>query len=445
MSKAGRSQERGENTKTSPSSSRSRSPQEWRRAPFRPDFRTVLTQSSPPHRLTRWLWDRPASYRWHSPSPARTGGCSGPTGEQLPLLCFVVPVVLASAFGVIFHRPGPDAARARVPVLVVVEDDGPFTRRVADGLLAADRFNARAAGLREAEAAVAERCAVAVVLAVGFERVKRWPPAAPMRAAVRLLHHPNATAECQVVEGVVTETVMKRLTREAPARPRATPPCRSGPRPRRWRRSPGAVQLLLAQLLRDGAAVPAVLGHGERPAPAPRAATERVGAHPGRGRPPGVRDRGQSAGHRIHSLLQVLVTFGVGYLVFGVTIDGSVLGFALLAVSACGLAAATGLLVAALGGTEPRVQRQRPRDPRGVDARRAVGAGVPVARLGGDVSLAVPTTWAMRGLETVTWQGGGFLAALPSAAAVAGFALALLAVATVRLKCTENAVRNGRA
>jgi ABC-2 type transport system permease protein len=143
--------------------------------------------------------------------------------------------------------------------------------------------------------------------------------------------------------------------------------------------------------------------------------------------------------------LQVLVTFGVGYVVFGVTVEGSVIGFVLLAVAACGLAAATGLLVAALGGTEPRA--------RSVSVLVILG----VSMLGGlwvpafvlpawvrNVSYALPTTWAMRGLETVTWQGGGFFAALPSAAAVAGFALALLALAAVRLKLAERAVRAGR-
>ena len=62
-----------------------------------------------------------------------------------------------------------------------------------------------------------------------------------------------------------------------------------------------------------------------------------------------------------------------------------------------------------------------------------------------DVSLALPTTWAMRGLEAVTWQRGGLLAALPSAAAVATFALVLLAVASLRLRMSERAARQGRA
>jgi ABC-2 type transport system permease protein len=146
------------------------------------------------------------------------------------------------------------------------------------------------------------------------------------------------------------------------------------------------------------------------------------------------------------ALLQVLVTFAVGYLAFDVTIEGSVVGFALLAVTACGLAAATGLLVAALGGTEPRARSASILVILGVSMLG--GLWVPAFLMPAwvrAVSCALPTTWAMRGLEAVTWQGGGFLAALPSAAAVAGFALALLAIAVVKLNRAERAVRAGRA
>ena len=65
---------------------------------------------------------------------------------------------------------------------------------------------------------------------------------------------------------------------------------------------------------------------------------------------------GKALATAVIALLQVLVTFGVGYVAFGVTIDGSFVGFVLLALAACGLAAATGLLVAAIGGTEARAR-----------------------------------------------------------------------------------------
>ncbi len=367
--------------------------------------------------------------------------------RRAALLCFVVPVVLASAFGVIFHRPAPGGPGAKLPVLIVVEDPGPFTRRVADGLLTSDRFDAKEVPRADAEIEVAERRAVAVVLPAGFERLKHWQPGAGgERPELGLLHHPNATAERQWAEAVVTEVVMKFVAREA-------------------------------------------FGAGEQDARSPfRVEAAAVSDHPGAqfnsyahsfcgmtvqyllfwGMESGLlllRERQRSVWARVRAaavplecvlagkalatgfvaLLQVLVTFGVGYLVFGVTIEGSALGFVLLAVASCGLAAATGLLVAALGGTEARA--------RSVSVLLILG----VSMLGGlwvpafllpawvrDVSLALPTTWAMRGLETVTWQCGGFLAALPSIAAVAGFALALLTVAAVRLKRAERNVRQGQ-
>ncbi|HJZ58294.1 MAG TPA: hypothetical protein VKE74_25350, partial [Gemmataceae bacterium] len=93
--------------------------------------------------------------------------------RRAALLCFAVPVVLASAFGLIFAPPADDKAAVRLPVLVVVEDEGPLTRRVADDLLASGRFEAVEVATREvAERRVAERRpGVAVVLPRGFEQL----------------------------------------------------------------------------------------------------------------------------------------------------------------------------------------------------------------------------------------------------------------------------------
>src|SRR5215218_6412881 len=78
--------------------------------------------------------------------------------RRAALLCFVVPVILASAFGLIFQRPTPDAsAIARLPVLVVAEDDGPFTAQIAADLLASPRVEAKPATAADAEAAVSGR------------------------------------------------------------------------------------------------------------------------------------------------------------------------------------------------------------------------------------------------------------------------------------------------
>jgi ABC-2 type transport system permease protein len=363
-------------------------------------------------------------------------------------LGFVVPVVLASAFGLIFNRPAADAAHARLPVAVVVEEEGPFTRKVAADLLASPRLEAKEVPREAAEVAVAERRAVAVVFPAGFERLKEWEPgSAAERPELRLLHHPNAAAERQWAEGIVTELVMRRVAVDAlgAKEEEAAPPFRVAaaslaPRPEAQFNSfthsfcGMTIQYLLFWGMESG-----LLLLRERR----RSAWTRVRAA---GVPLPCVLAGRSLATAAIALLQVLVTFGFGYLAFGVTIDGSVIGFALLAAAACGLAAATGLLVAALGGTEARARSV------------SILLILAVSLLGGlwvpsfalpawvrDVSLALPTTWAMRGLEAVTWQRGGLLAALPSAAAVTTFALVLLGVAALRLRMTERAVRQGRA
>ncbi len=363
------------------------------------------------------------------------------------LLCFAVPVLLASVFGTIFHR-SPDTAGARLPVVVVVEDGGPFTRQLADALLSSPRLEAKEGSRADATAAATERRAVVVVLPVGFERLKQWQPGSTdERPDLYLLHHPNAGAERDWAEGVITELVMQRVAHEAfgATESESAPPFRvravalaSQPQMNFNSYSHSFCGMTLQYLLFWGMESGLLL----------------------------LRERGRSVWTRVRAaavplpcvvagkalatgsiaLLQVAVTFGVGYLGFGVTIDGSVIGFVLLAAASCGLAAATGLLVAALGGTECRA--------RSVSVLLILG----VSLLGGlwvpafllpawvrDVALALPTTWAMSGLEAVTWQGGGLFTVLPSVAAVIGFTLVLLSAATLRFKFVERAVREGKA
>ncbi len=367
--------------------------------------------------------------------------------RRAALLCFVVPVVLASTFGLIFHRSGAEAA-ARLAVVVVVEDEGPFTRRVADDLLSTSRLEAKEATHEAAEVAVSERRAVAVILPRGFEKLKEWEPGGEAaRPELRLLHHPSAAAERQWAEGVVTELVMRRVAIDTlgATEEEAAPPFRVAtaslmPKPEAEFNSfthsfcGMTIQYLLFWGMESG-----LLLLRERR----RSAWTRIRAA---GVPLSCVLAGRSLATATIALLQVLVTFGFGYLAFGVTIDGSVIGFVLLALAACGLASATGLLVAALGGTETRARSVS------ILLILAVsllgGLWVPAFALPSwvrDVSLALPTTWAMRGLETVTWQRGGLLAALPGAVAVAMFALVLLAIAAMRLRTVERAARQGRA
>jgi ABC-2 type transport system permease protein len=366
-------------------------------------------------------------------------------------LCFIVPVVLASAFGLIFNRPAPYAAPSRLPVLVVTEDDGPFTAHVAADLLASPRLDAKPATRAEAEAAVrGNRSAVAVVLPAGFEKVKDWQPGQGGGPELRVLHHPTASAERQWAEGAVLEVVMRQLAREklgalgqreavlaAPFRVTATAAA-ARPDAKFNSYSHAFCGMTLQYLLFWGMESGLVFLRERR-----RGVWCRVRAAPV---PLGCVLTAKALSTAFIALLQVLVTFAFGYLVFGVAVTGSFAGFVLLALAACGLAAATGLLVAAVGGTEARARSVSIVVILGISM--VGGLWVPSFLLPGwvrDTALSLPTAWAMHGLGGVTWQGLGLWAVLPSVLAVAAFTAAFLALAAWRLNRAERLVRQGTA
>lgn len=372
--------------------------------------------------------------------------------RRAAFMCFVVPIVLASAFGLIFNRPTPDASSARLPVLVVVEGDGPFAAQVAAELVASHRLDAKIGTLAEAEAAVAERRpSVAVVLPKGFDKLKDWQPGTHEQLAVRILHHPAAAAERQWAEGAVTEVVMKQLARAklgglalaveggavaAPFKVEATAVSAGSPKFNSYSHSfcGMTIQYLLFWGMESG-----LLFLRERQ----RGVWCRMRASPV---PLGCVLAGKALATAAIALLQVLATFGFGYLVFGVTVSGSFIGFVLLALTVCGLAAATGLLVAAIGGTEARARSVSILVILGVSM--VGGLWVPAFLLPGwvrDTALSLPTAWAMRGLGGVTWEGLGLWAVLPSVAMVALFTALFMLLAVWRLRTTEQRLREGNA
>ena len=370
--------------------------------------------------------------------------------KRAALLCFAVPIVLASAFGLIFDKPKGQSGAAKLPLLVVVEDDGPFTRSVAEEFLASERVEAEVVTRERAiERLVERRPGVAVIFAEGFEALSKWIPGSTgPRPVVQVLFDPLCRNESQWAEGIVAEVVMRKLASD---------------------KLPPALKV-------QGMSLPFSVESVE-------AAESRAGFNSYShsfsgmtlqyllfwGMESGLlllRDRQRSVWLRLRAapvpfwcvllakafstasiaFLQVLTTFAFGYLVFGVTIGGSWIGFLLLALGVSVLAAATGLLVAAVGGTEAR-------------ARSICILGIlGVSMLGGlwlpsfvlpswarDLSLGLPTTWAMRGFDGVTWQGRGFWDSLISVSAVAGFSALFLAVAVARLVSSEARRRRGYA
>lgn len=375
------------------------------------------------------------------------------TDRRAAALCFLVPIILASAFGIIFHRPTGDSSTIpmSLPVLIVVEDGGSFTAQVVEDLLTTPRLEAKTATRDQAMAAVMEhRPGIAIVLPEGFEQIKNWQPGQANKPTIEILHHPTTGTERQWAEGVLTEVVMRRLAREkfggllnGKEEAAFTPPFRldeaaiSTRIDTRFNAYSHSFCGMTLQYLLFWGMESGLLFLRERQ----RGVWCRMRAAP---ISLGCVLCAKALATAIIALLQVLVTFSFGYLVFGVTVTGSRVGFILLALTACALASATGLLVAAVGGTEARA--------RSVSILVILG----VSMLGGlwmpafllpewvrEASLSLPTAWAMRGFGGVTWQGLGFGSVLPCVLAVAAFAGAFLTIAIVCLKRSEGRLRKG--
>ncbi|MFQ3592554.1 MAG: ABC transporter permease, partial [Gemmataceae bacterium] len=143
---------------------------------------------------------------------------------------------------------------------------------------------------------------------------------------------------------------------------------------------------------------------------------------------------GKALATALIALAQIVVTFSFGAIFFGITINGSWLGFLLIALASALLASATGLLVAALGGNETRARSI------------SILVILSLSLLGGlwlpafllpswarTLALALPTTWAARGLEGVVWQGMGWTQAAQCAGILALFGISFLVFAWWRL------------
>jgi ABC-2 type transport system permease protein len=347
------------------------------------------------------------------------------------LLCLGVPILLASAFGAIFHRP--DDCSVHLPVLVVAQDDSPLTRNVVRGLCSSERLHASAGDLATAQRRQATESGIVIVLPRSFSKGSNPP-------RIQILHHPKNQIESKLVEGILTEIIFRELARQW-----------LGPlakvRPELLRDRPFTVERLAVPA--SGALSVNAYGHSfcgmtvqyllfwgmdsgllllrERK----QSIWLRLRAAPITW---GTLLGGKALATALVALAQILTTFAFGTVVFGVSVTGSKMGFTLMVLAAALLSAASGLLVAALGGNESRARSV------------AILVILTLSLLGGlwlpsfllpawvqKLALALPTTWAARGLEGVTWQGMSLAGAWPCALALVGFSVAFLAVAWWRL------------
>jgi ABC-2 type transport system permease protein len=146
--------------------------------------------------------------------------------------------------------------------------------------------------------------------------------------------------------------------------------------------------------------------------------------------------RGTSAA--ILTLLMLVVSFAFAMIVFRVRIDGSLLGFAFVAVACSIMAASFGLLVSALGKTAAATRRV------------ATFAVLIMVMLGGAwvpsfifpnwlerMTVVIPARWAVDGLDAMTWRGLPFQSAVMPTIVMLGFAVLFGVVTLSRFRWEE--------
>jgi ABC-2 type transport system permease protein len=144
---------------------------------------------------------------------------------------------------------------------------------------------------------------------------------------------------------------------------------------------------------------------------------------------------GKAASATLIALFSLLVSFAFAMIVFGVRIHGSVAGFLLVALTSAIMAATFGILIAAIGRT--------PQAVRGVSMLAVLvmlmlgGAWIPSFLFPAwlqQFTLAMPTRWAIDGLEAMTWRGLDLSSALTSSAVLLGFAALFSVLALSRFR-----------
>ncbi|MGE5616849.1 MAG: ABC transporter permease [Bacillota bacterium] len=382
------------------------------------------------------------------------------------LVTVVAPILIAAFFGAVLG--GPTTKPSRVPVAIVDLDSSAVSKAIVASMKSDTTFDLRETGESEARRLVREgKVRAAAIVPAGFgedaPRAMFRPNAKKPEIAV--LYDPSQAMALAVVKGLLVEHVMKQVSREAfnPDTGRTTIASLRADVEKSGTLDEGRRHDLLSFL----DSVERL--QAERPAGASNEATSQGLAMPFETRETevaGNRQRNYNgyahsfAGMGVQFILFMGIELGVGLLMmrrlgmwkrlraaplsravllgsrivsgaaiasiifaliyaaaialFGVRIDGSLIGFVAVAIAFAILTSTFGLLIAALGRT--------PEATRGI----AILATLLLVMLGGAwvptfvfpqwlqrATLVVPTRWAIDGLEAMTWRGLGLEAAWP--------------------------------
>jgi ABC-2 type transport system permease protein len=405
------------------------------------------------------------------------------------IMSFAAPIAIATFFGYIFGGVTSDRPPSKIEVAIVNQDDSDIARKVVAAMAADSSLEVKNRALEEARESVrGGKTTVAVVVPPGFaDQATRALFRGGEKPGIQLLYDPSHATEVQVVRGVLMQHGMEVISREAMSGPSSQRLLDESLRDINQAKGMNAADQATLRRMIEGvgawnqrqAANPATAGMGVGGFSIPytmsqEAVTARKGvqynsmAHSFAGmcvqfilfmgidagmvvlyqRRSGLWKRMQAApisrftviGSRatsaaIVAMLIMLAVFGFARVVFGVRIEGSFAGFLGVCVAFAIMTSTFGLLVAVFGKT--------PEATRGI----AILVTLILVMLGGSwvpafifpqwlqrVSFAVPTRWAVDGLDGMIWRGSGLDAAVGPIVALLAFAAVFGALAVWRFR-----------
>ena len=405
------------------------------------------------------------------------------------IMSFAVPIAIASFFGSIFSGPSRNAEPAKIPIIVVDQDGGTISKSIIDGLQHDKNFKVTTTDVDAARDMVKRgRTSAAIVIPKGFGDAaglaffsRREKP------ALDVVFDPSRSTEVAMVRGILTQHVMESVSKEMFGGSRGRQLVDDTLNGLDTTSMPEDRKKLLRDMLTSvqgfyrqeptqangdgtgGLTMPYTVREEPMTAGSNIAYNGYAHSFAGMGiqfllfamanlgievlleRQRGLWKRlrsapvsrvtlltGKTLSGAIVALMTLWVSFGFAMVVFGVRIQGSVLGFVGVSVACAVMAATFGLLVAALGNS--------PATARGITTFAILimvmlgGAWVPTFIFPAwlqQVTLVVPARWAVDGLDAMTWRGIGLSGAVGPVLALLGFAALFAAIAVARFKWEE--------
>ena len=405
------------------------------------------------------------------------------------IMSFVAPIAIASFLGAITGGSGDAGEPAKIPIAIVDQDGSAVTKAVVTSAQDDKNIQVTTPSADEAREAVKKGdVTVAVIIPAGFGEASGLAFfGGGAKPPVTLLYDPSHRAEMGLVRGLLTQHVMESVSREMFGGGSGQKLVDQTLQNLDQNKMPDDQRAMLRELLTS-----AQKFYTQSPAPAandrprgislPYSVTEEAVtagnnvpyngyAHSFAGmgiqfllfamidlgvgvlleRQRGLWKRlrsapisrlsllvGKAASASMIALIILLTAFLFAGIVFGVRIQGSVIGFFAVAVGCALMAATFGLLIASIGRT--------PGGSRGVASLAVLlmvmlgGAWMPtfifpawLQRL----TVVIPTRWAVDGLDAMTWRGLDGSAAVMPTIVLLGFAVLFGALALARFRWEE--------